>query len=340
MTTQQLIDAYLNFFRSRGHAVIPGATLVPVNDPTVLFTTAGMHPLVPHLLGQPHPLGRRLTDVQPCVRTSDIDEVGDATHHTFFEMLGNWSLGEYFKEEAIAWSWEFLTLRDYLGIPPERLAVSVFAGDRDAPRDEASARLWHKLGLPTSRIAYLSKADNWWGPAGLTGPCGPDTEMFYWASQELAPATFEPTDHRWVEIWNDVFMQYQKTERGTYEPLPQKNVDTGMGVERTVAVLNGYENVYQNDTIAPTMAAIRSRAVSVDERAMRIVADHLLAAAMILADPSGVKPSNVERGYILRRLIRRAIRYGRVLGLHSPFTADIAATYASVYGERYPVLVD
>ncbi|MDD5109623.1 MAG: alanine--tRNA ligase [Patescibacteria group bacterium] len=340
MTSQELITKFLQFFRAKQHARMPGASLIPENDPTVLFTTAGMHPLVPYLLGQPHPLGKRLCDVQPCLRTSDIDEVGDLTHHTFFEMLGNWSLGGYFKEEAIALSWEFLTAPENLGIPRERLAVSVFAGDQDAPRDEESARLWQQCGVPLDRIAYLPKADNWWGPAGVTGPCGPDTEMFYWTGEEPAPSKFDPTDKRWVEIWNDVFMQYRKTENGTYEPLQQKNVDTGMGVERTVAVLNGYGNVYEIDTIAPVMAAIRSRAIRADERAVRIVADHLLAAAMILADPAGVTPSNVERGYILRRLIRRAIRYGNALGMPSPFTADLASLYRHGYGERYPALME
>ncbi|TSC76981.1 MAG: alanyl-tRNA synthetase [Parcubacteria group bacterium Gr01-1014_31] len=338
MTTQELIEKYLNFFRQRQHAVIPSASLVPDNDPSVLFTTAGMHPLVPHLLGQPHPQGRRLADVQQCVRTGDINEVGDDTHLTFFEMLGNWSLGDYFKDEAIKWSWEFLTAPEWLAIPRELISVSVFAGDQDAALDEESKAAWRRLGIPEQRIRALSKADNWWGPAGQTGPCGPDTEMFYWTGQSAPPQVFDPADKRWVEIWNDVFMQYRKTETGSFEPLTQQNVDTGMGVERTVAVLNRQTNVYSTDTFVPAFELLESRIAKRDERALRIVVDHLRAATMILGDPAGVVPSNVERGYVVRRLIRRAIRYGRLLGIPGMFTAEVGALFVPTFQGRYPWL--
>ncbi|MDP2932633.1 MAG: alanine--tRNA ligase-related protein, partial [bacterium] len=250
MTAQELRDKYLEFFRSKGHKIIPSAPLVPANDPTVLFTTAGMHPLVPYLLGEEHPQGKRLVSAQKCVRTGDIDEVGDDTHLTFFEMLGNWSLGDYFKQETIEWSWEFLTDKKWLGLDPMRLAVSVFEGDQDAPRDEESAEIWKKLGVSASRIAYLPKDDNWWGPAGESGPCGPDTEMFFWSDAGTsAPENFAATksDPRWVEIWNDVFMQYNKTADGKFVPLIQKNVDTGMGLDRTLAVLSGQRAVYDTE---------------------------------------------------------------------------------------------
>ncbi|MGI5878288.1 MAG: alanine--tRNA ligase, partial [Christensenellales bacterium] len=319
LTSGELRSRYLEFFRSKGHAVIPSASLIPENDPTVLFTTAGMHPLVPHLLGEKHPAGTRLTNVQKCIRTNDIDEVGDASHLTFFEMLGNWSLGDYFKAEAIAWSWEFLTSPEWLGIDPARLAVSVFAGDEDAPRDEESAALWRECGLPAERIFYLPKKNNWWGPAGQTGPCGPDTEMFIVRDQAPCGPSCSPACDcgRYLEIWNDVFMQYNKKADGTFEPLRQRNVDTGMGLERTITVLQGKNSVYETDMFAPILGALselsgREYGESPDiTRAMRIVSDHIRTATFILGDPKGVTPSNVDQGYVLRRIIRRAVRFGR-----------------------------
>jgi alanyl-tRNA synthetase len=251
MTANELRQKYLDFFKSKGHRVLPSASLIPENDPTVLFTTAGMHPLVAYLMGEKHPSGPRLTNVQKCIRTSDIDEVGDTTHHTFFEMLGNWSLGDYFKNEAIEWSWEFLTSPDWLGLDKNRMAVSVFAGDNDAPFDAESFNFWNnKIGISEKRIAKLPKANNWWGPAGLTGPCGPDTEMFYWVGDpNKVPEVFNDDSAiaGWVEIWNDVFMQYNKKPDGSYLLLKQKNVDTGMGMERVLAILNGYDDNYQSE---------------------------------------------------------------------------------------------
>lgn len=305
MTAQELREKFLSFFESHGHKRIPSASLVPENDPTVLFTTAGMHPLVPYLLGEPHPMGRRLTDVQKCIRTGDIDEVGDDTHLTFFEMLGNWSLQDYFKKEAIEWSFEFLTR--VLGIDKARLAVSVFAGDKDAPLDEEAHSIWVGNGIPPSRIAKLGKKDNWWGPAGQTGPCGPDTEMFYWTGEEPAPEMFDPEDHRWVEIWNNVFMQYNKKEDGTFEKLEKPNVDTGMGLERTLAVLNGQKSVFDTELFTPIFQTLRLHSgTTANDRHGRIIADHIRAAVMIISD--GILPTNKDRGYVLRRLLRRAIR--------------------------------
>ncbi len=327
---KELIKKYLDFFKSKEHEVIPSASLVPENDPTVLFTTAGMHPLVPYLLGQKHPLGKKLASVQKCIRTTDIDVVGDETHHTFFEMLGNWSLGDYWKKEAIEWSFEFLTRA--LKIPSENLAVSVFSGDKDAPKDEESAKIWLSLGIPKSRIAFLEKKDNWWGPAGITGPCGPDTEIFYWKSKKTKPPKiFDSKNERWVEIWNDVFMQYNKTANGKFESLKQKNVDTGMGVERTVAILNGLEDDYLGDSfklIIEKIEELSGKKYKGNEKTMRIIADHVKASVFIIAD--GVLPSNTERGYILRRLIRRAIRYGRLIGIEN-FTKEVAEPVFKVY---------
>lgn len=348
MTAENLRKLYLEFFKERGHAVIPSVSLVPENDPTVLFTTAGMHPLVPYLLGQAHPLGQRLVSVQKCLRTDDIDEVGDAVHNTFFEMLGNWSLGDYWKKEAIAWSYEFLTGENWLGLDKSKLAVSVFAGDEDAPRDLESVEIWQSLGMSSPRIAYLPKANNWWGPAGITGPCGPDTEMFYWTGDEGAPEKFEPEDPRWVEIWNNVFMQYNKTIDGKYEPLEQKNVDTGMGLERMVMVLQGKASVFETELFGPIMKKIRGMTLSfnfspvqgeegsVAVKSERIIADHLRAATFLIAD--GVVPSNKERGYILRRLIRRAVRFGQTIGVAQEFCTEIAAVVIREYQDSYPEL--
>jgi alanyl-tRNA synthetase len=342
MTANDLRQKYLDFFKSKKHAVIPSASLIPENDPTALFISAGMHPLVPYLLGEKHPKGNRLVNVQKCVRTTDIDEVGDAYHHTFFEMLGNWSLGDYFKKEAIEWSFEFLT--EVLKIPPEKLAVSVFKGDKDAPLDEESIKIWKSVGISEKRIVKLGKEDNWWGPAGKTGPCGPDTEMFYWSDDENpAPERFEPDDKRWVEIWNDVFMEYNKTKDGEYELLKQKNVDTGMGLERTLAVLNGLKDDYQTELFVNQIKKIEElseRGYGQSEkikRAMRIIVDHLKAATFIMGDDKGIAPSNVDQGYVVRRLIRRAVRYGRQLEIGDDlWTKEIAQVVIDDYKDVYP----
>ena len=314
MTAQELRKLYIDFFVEKyDHAEIRGSSLIPENDPTVLFTTAGMHPLVPFLMGEAHPSGKRLVDVQKCIRTGDIEEVGDDTHLTFFEMLGNWSLGDYFKELAIKMSFEFLTSAREdggLGLPLSRLAFTCFEGDSDAPKDEESAGYWLGLGVADERIAFLPKKDNWWGPAGQTGPCGPDTEMFYWTGDEEAPEVFDPEDKRWVEIWNDVFMKYFKKEDGSFEEMEKQNVDTGMGLERVVAVLNGKKSVFETDLFAEIIEEIRMLA-GVGEpkakqiKAERIIADHLRTATFIMGDPCGVGPSNTDQGYILRRLIER-----------------------------------
>ena len=338
MSTDELRQAYLDFFQSKGHAVIPGAPLVPENDPTVLFTTAGMHPLVPYLLGEPHPAGKRLTDAQRCVRTGDIDEVGDASHLTMFEMMGNWSLGDYFKEGAIEMSFEFLT--KILEIPLSMLAVTCFEGDQDAPRDEESAAIWERCGIANDRIGFLPKAKNWWGPAGQTGPCGPDTEMFFWVGEGEPRGNPATHDAEWMEIWNDVFMQYNKQADGTFVPLAQQNVDTGMGLERVAAVLQGVKNVYETDRMQPIMRAISGQRAAMSEgkedmRHVRIIADHLRAATFMIGD--GVKTSNVDQGYVLRRLIRRAIRSARQLGIQSDgqFTPSIAEEVIAQYGHVY-----
>ena len=342
MDSITLRKLYLDFFKSKGHAVIQGASLIPENDPTVLFTTAGMHPLVPYLSGEKHPQGTRLTDVQKCVRTGDIDEVGDATHCTFFEMLGNWSLGDYFKKEAISWSYEFLT--KVLGIDTSRLAVSVFAGDETAPRDTEAAGIWIECGIPADRIFYLPKKNNWWGPAGQTGPCGTDTEMFIdtgkpKCSEECSPAC---DCGKYIEIWNDVFMQYNKQADGSFAPLAQKNVDTGMGLERTLCILNGYKSVYETDLLQGAIKKLEALSGKsygeTDEitKAMRIIADHIRTATMLLGDQKGVTPSNVDQGYVLRRLIRRAVRFGRVIDLPEGGLGEIAKVYIEQYREIYP----
>src|SRR3989339_675090 len=335
MTSSELRKLFLRFFNKKGHKIIPSASLIPENDPTVLFTTAGMHPLVPFLLGEKHPSGKRLTSAQKCIRTVDIDEVGDDTHNTFFEMLGNWSLGDYWKEDAIKWSYEFLTKE--LKISTEKLAVSCFAGDDDAPKDKESAEIWEGLGIKKERIAFLPKEDNWWGPAGQTGPCGPDTEMFYWKLNDTsAPEEFDPKDKNWVEIWNDVFMQYIKTEDGKYIPTKQKNVDTGMGLKRTIAVLNGKENVYETDlflSIIKKIEELSGKKYEENKKAFRIIADHVKTSAFLLA--SEIEPSNLGRGYILRRLIRRAIRYGKQLGIEENFIVKIYPSVLEVYDGFY-----
>lgn len=326
----------MEFFKEKGHKTIPSASLVPENDPTVLFTTAGMHPLVPYLMGEVHPEGVRLANFQKCLRTDDIDEVGDDTHLTFFEMLGNWSLGDYWKRESISWSYEFLTDPKWLNIPSAKLAVTVFAGDNDAPRDDESADIWKSLRVSDSRIAYLGKKDNWWGPPGATGPCGPDTEIFYWTGDEEAPEAFDPSDKRWVEIWNNVFMQYRKTEEGKYEVLAQKNVDTGMGLERIAAVLQGVKTIYETDLFLPIIEKVRAMANTIDKKAERIIADHLRAATFLISD--GVAPSNKDRGYILRRLIRRAVTYGKRLGIENEFSTEVGAAVINHYETAYRAL--
>ncbi|MBE5748120.1 MAG: alanine--tRNA ligase [Clostridiales bacterium] len=348
INSKELRSLYLNFFNEKGHAIIRSASLIPENDPTVLFTTAGMHPLTPYLLGQKHPAGNRLTDVQKCVRTGDIDEVGDASHCTFFEMLGNWSLGDYFKKEAITWSFEFLTSEKYLNIPVERLAVSVFAGDEDAPRDDESAQIWMGCGLKPEQIYYLPKKNNWWGPAGVTGPCGPDTEMFFDTGKPACGDNCGPQCDcgKYLEIWNDVFMQYNKKEDGTFEPLKQKNVDTGMGLERTVCVINGLKSVYETDVFAGAIECIENlsgkKYGESDDvtKAMRIIADHVRTATFMLGDQIGVTPSNVDQGYVLRRLIRRAIRFMRQLGIQKGGMVKLAMHYVDFYQEVYTELVD
>jgi alanyl-tRNA synthetase len=336
MTSDQIKESFLKFFEKHGHAIIEGASLVPENDPTVLFTTAGMHPLVPYLLGEPHPMGRRLANVQRCVRTDDIDEVGDTSHLTFFEMLGNWSLGDYFKEEAIRLSYEYLT--EWLHLDPNRLWVSVFAGDEDAPRDEEAASIWRSLGIPQERICYFGKKQNWWGPAGQTGPCGPDTEMFIDTGKPPCSPSCDPSCScgKYIELWNDVFMEYNKTAAGTYEPLKQRNVDTGFGLERGAMLLQGKDSVFETDLFQPIMEAISRFAKGDDIVSHRIVADHLRAVTFLIAD--GVPPSNVERGYVVRRLIRRAIRHGRRLGITQPFVASVAEAVIGRYKGDYPHL--
>ncbi len=343
ITAQELRTKYLEFFKSKGHTIIPSASLVPENDSSVLFTTAGMHPLVPYLLGENHPGGTRVTDVQKCIRTGDIDEVGDNTHLTFFEMLGNWSFGDYFKKEAISWSFEFLTDPKHLGLPLERLAFSVFAGDSDAPRDEEAASMWKSLGVPEERIAYLPKEDNWW-IAGTTGPCGPDTEMFYWVDDGTpAPKNFAETknDKRWVEIWNDVFMQFEKHADGTLTPLPKPNVDTGMGLDRTLVALNGHSSVYDTELFKPMweVIALDQAIMTNDEvKKARIVLDHIRASVFIVGD--GVDPSNKDRGYVLRRLLRRAMVMGRLLGLKHEWLKALIGKVVATYAEAYPDLID
>lgn len=349
LTSETLREMYLSFFESKGHKIIPSASLIPENDPTVLFTTAGMHPLVPYLLGQKHPAGTRLTDVQKCVRTGDIDEVGDSSHCTFFEMLGNWSLGDYFKEDMIAWSFEFLTSQKYLGIPVEDIAVTCFAGDADCPKDEESAGLWKKCGILPQNIYFLPKSGNWWGPAGLTGPCGPDTEMHIIRNHEdadkLGQYDFDSAQKgTFLEIWNDVFMQYNKTAEGTYEPLKQRNVDTGMGLERTLCIINGKASVYETDlfeTAIEKIEELTGRHYDDNEevkKAFRVVLDHTRTATFMLGDTKGIVPANTDQGYILRRIIRRAVRFGRNIGLVQGSLKDIAKTFIEKYGKVYPEL--
>ena len=334
-----LKDLYINYFVSKGHKQIPSAPVVPENDASVLFNTAGMQPLIPYLMGMAHPYGTRLCDYQKCIRTNDLDEVGDTYHHTFFEMLGNWSLGDYFKKDAITYSFEFLT--KVLNIPVERLGVTVFAGNDTIPFDEESKNIWLSLGIPEERIAATSE-DNFW-IAGETGPCGPDSEMFYWRSDDEIPKVFDPDDKRWVEIWNDVFMQYEKKADGTVIELPKKNVDTGMGVERTTAILEGVNDNYASSVwrdVIEKIEEISGKSYKDDYLSMRIIADHIRTSVFILGDDAGVVPSNTDRGYILRRLIRRMIRHARKLNieLNSDFEVTLAELIINKYSKYYEEL--
>ena len=337
-----LKDLYIEFFINKGHKQIPSAPVVPENDPSVLFNTAGMQPLIPYLMGQPHPYGTRLVDYQKCIRTNDLDSIGDKTHHTFFEMLGNWSLGDYFKEESITYSFEFLT--KVLNIPVEKIAVTVFEGDDSIPRDEVSANIWKSLGISEDKIAYLGKEDNFW-IAGESGPCGTDTEIFYFRSNDEVPSKFDPKDERWVEIWNNVFMQYNKALDGTITELPKKNVDTGMGLERVAAVLEGVLDNYKSSVwtdIIKIIENVSNKNYEGNELSMRIIADHIRTAVFVSADPAGIKPSNTDQGYILRRLIRRAIRHAKRLeiDINSNWEEQIALGILNQYSKYYKELVD
>ncbi len=346
LKSYELRAKFLEFFKPHGHAIIPSASLIPENDPTVLFTTAGMHPLVPYLMGEKHPEGTRLVNVQKCVRTGDIDEVGDASHCTFFEMLGNWSLGDYFKKEAIAMSWEFLTSPQWLGIDKSRLYFTCFEGDADAPRDMESYNHWRSMGVEEGHIFFLPKKHNWWGPAGITGPCGPDSEMFIDTGKPACGPNCNPSCScgKYLEIWNDVFMEYNKTADGKFEPLAQKNVDTGMGLDRTAAILQGVESVYDTDVFAKILAKIAElsgknyKDNAKTTRAFRIISDHIRCATFMLGDPRAITPSNVDQGYILRRLIRRAVRFAMKLGIDENRLGDIAMVVIAQYGIVYPEL--
>ena len=346
MTGNELRRIYIDFFKEKGHAEISGKSLIPENDPTVLFTTAGMHPLVPYILGEPHPAGKRLVDCQKCMRTDDIDEVGDSAHLTFFEMLGNWSLGDYFKKDAIAFSYEFLTSPRWLGFKPDSLSVTVFAGDAEVPPDNEAADNWRSIGIPKERIHFLPRKDNWWGPAGQTGPCGPDTEMFIDTGIPACGPDCKPGCHcgKYIEVWNDVFMQYNKTLDGKYLPLAQKTVDTGMGVERTLAMIQGKKTVFETELFWPIIEHLQKitgkqyGSDTVVDTSFRIIADHLRSSVFIIGDDRGVKPSNLGQGYILRRLIRRTIRHGRKLGLEGSFLGTLALDVITINEVFYPEL--
>jgi len=329
MTSKKIRQIFIKFFQEKKHRRIPSAPLVPENDPTALFISAGMQPLVPYLLGQKHPLGTRLCSVQKCLRTDDIGQVGDRTHFTFFEMMGNWSLGDYWKEKALQWSFEFLIDKKWLNLPKNKLAVSVFAGDKDAPRDKQSAQIWQELGIDKLRIAYLGKENNWWGPAGKTGPCGPDSEIFFWQGKGEAPRKFDPKNDNWVEIWNNVFMEYYKNSKGEYEKAKQKNVDTGMGLERISAIMQKKQSPYQTDLFNPIISVIKKQSLDLSKKELRIAADHIRASVFLIGDK--VEPSNLGQGYVLRRLMRRAMRYCPDLG-------QIAQVVIDNYQDIYPEL--
>ena len=333
-SAKEIRSKYLKFFNEKGHAIIDSASVIPENDPTVLFTTAGMHPLVPYLLGEPHPQGKRLTDYQKCIRTGDIDSVGDPSHLTFFEMMGNWSLGDYFKKESIAMSYEFL--RDVLGFDMNKISVTVFAGGDGIPRDEEAAAAWEKAGIPKERIFYCSREHNWWGPAGETGPCGPDTEIFYDTGKEKCSEHCDPTCScgKYLEIWNNVFMQYNKKQDGTYEPLKAPNVDTGLGLERVISLLQGKNNVYETELFADIIEKIKEMSTEYNIESARIIADHLRASMFMIVD--GVRPSNVEQGYVLRRLLRRVIRHMRKIGFDPNNINVLVEKFVDVLTEMYP----
>ena len=340
MRTIDLKETYLKFFEEKGHKIIPSAPIIPENDPTCLINTAGMQPLVPYLKGEPHPEGTRLTDVQKCFRTNDLESIGDTTHHTFFEMLGNWSLGDYFKKESISWSFELLTKR--LEIPVEKLAVTVFKGNDIVPADTESADIWKSLGISEKRIAFLGEENNWWPNMELTGPCGPDTEIFYWRAESEVPEEFDPENENWVEIWNNVFMQYNHETDGTFKPLKNKNVDTGLGVERVTAILEGYIDNYKSSVWQDVISKIEEiSGLSYDDeknsRSMRIIADHIRAIVMISGDDAQIKPSNTDQGYILRRLIRRTIRYAKKLNIdiNSNWEQELASLIIDKYSKYY-----
>lgn len=345
MTPDELRKAYIDFFKSKSHTQIPSSSIIPENDPTVLFTTAGMHPLVPYILGQPHPAGKRLTDYQKCVRTGDIDSVGDSSHLTFFEMLGNWSLGDYFKKEMIQYSYEFLT--KVLNISADDLYVTVFKGDDDAPRDDEASECWQSVGIDKSHIFFLPKEDNWWGPAGESGPCGPDSEMFIDTGKPKCSDECRPGCHcgKYLEIWNDVFMQYNKLADGRIVEMDRKCIDTGMGIERTVAILNGKSSVYEIEPFVKIISKIEElsgRKYKQDDgfsKSFRIIADHIRTATFILGDQNHISPSNVGAGYILRRLIRRSIRHARKLGISGEFLSELAKVVISIYSDAYPELL-
>jgi len=337
ITRKKLIKKYIEFFKSKGHSEIQNSPLIPENDATVLFTTAGMHPLVPYLLGQPHPKGKRLVNFQKCFRTTDIEEVGDQIHHTFFEMLGNWSLGDYFKEQAIKFTFEFLTKE--LKIPSEKLAATCFKGDLklNIPKDIESEKIWNSLGIPKQKIIFLDKEDNWWGPAGNTGPCGPDTEIFYWTDKENIPEKYDPNNKNWVEIGNNVLMQYYKNEKGEFNTAKQKNIDFGGGVERTIAILQGYNDNYLTEVWQPIIKQIEkiSRKTYGENKeqtkSIRIIADHIKASCFIIAD--NITPSNSEQGYILRRIIRRAIRHSKLINIPNKSLSKIAEPVFEIYDD-------
>jgi alanyl-tRNA synthetase len=342
MQSAEIRQRFLDFFAKRGHAVVPSASLVPENDPSVLFNTAGMQPLVPYLLGQAHPAGKRLVDVQKCVRTTDLEDVGDNRHLSFFEMLGNWSLGDYFKQDAIKWSYEFLTNKEEgLGLDVNRLYVTCFEGDENAPRDEESKKIWMSLGMPEHRIYYLGANDNWWSP-GPNGPCGPDTEMFYDLTEkgmgDLNTEDFLAAVKRedLVEIWNDVFMEYEKKDNKVVGKLARQNVDTGAGLERLTAVMQGQKTAYDTDLFAPIMGKLDEFSSVTNEKARRVVADHIRTAVFMIAD--GVTPANTDRGYVLRRLLRRAVRYADILEIKAGALTWLAEAVIEKYQKAYPEL--
>ena len=334
MKAIELRRKYIEYFKRNGHKEIPSAPVVPENDPTVLFTTAGMHPLVPYLLGEPHPQGKRLTAYQKCIRTGDIDSVGDPCHLTYFEMMGNWSLGDYFKDESIKMSYNFL--KDELGFDMDKISVTVFAGEDGIPRDEEAANAWANMGIPRDRIFYLGREDNWWGPAGETGPCGPDTEIFFDTGKPKCSENCNPSCScgKYLEIWNNVFMQYNKTKDGKYEPLKQKNVDTGLGLERVISLLQGKNNVYETELFADVIAKIQELAKNFNINSARIIADHLRASIFMIID--GVRPSNVEQGYVLRRLLRRVIRHMRKVEIDPNEISTLVEKFVEIMAEMYP----